>query len=219
MAVAAPRWNRLEHDERRAQILACARRLFSERHYGAVSTEQIALEAGVTRGLLHHYFGTKRELFLEVVHSMVQPGADVFAGGVSGGGRRQALAQGVDRWLDMVERNRGTWLAIVGAQGFGRDPEVEAILEDAREATAERLIALLGDDPRAATPALRALIRAYAGLAEAASLEWLQRGRLNRGQVHDLLLQSLVQLVDHVLPGVERARARPPAPRPRRLSQ
>jgi AcrR family transcriptional regulator len=57
----------LEHDERRAQILACARRLFSERHYDAVPTEEIAREAGVARGLLHHYFGTKRELFLSVV--------------------------------------------------------------------------------------------------------------------------------------------------------
>ena len=42
-----PRWQRLEHDERRGQILACARRLFSERNYAAVSTSEIAREAGV----------------------------------------------------------------------------------------------------------------------------------------------------------------------------
>ena len=33
----------------------------------------VAREAGVTRGLLHHYFGTKRELYLEVVRCMVTP--------------------------------------------------------------------------------------------------------------------------------------------------
>src|SRR5437588_12218189 len=71
-AVAAPRWQRLDHDERRAQILACARRLFSERNYDAVSTTDIAREAGVARGLLHHYFGTKRDLYLEVVRDLVR---------------------------------------------------------------------------------------------------------------------------------------------------
>jgi AcrR family transcriptional regulator len=38
----APRWRRLEPDQRRAQILACARRLFGERHYEAVSTTELA---------------------------------------------------------------------------------------------------------------------------------------------------------------------------------
>ena len=33
---------RLDQDERRREILACARRLFSKRHYGAVSTAEIA---------------------------------------------------------------------------------------------------------------------------------------------------------------------------------
>lgn len=75
MATApAPRWQRLTHDERRAQILDCARRLFSERQYDAVSTIEVAREAGVTRGLLHHYFGTKRELYLEVVRTLLRGG-------------------------------------------------------------------------------------------------------------------------------------------------
>ena len=68
---SAPRWRRLEPDERRAQILACARRLFGERHYEAVSTTELARESGVARGLINHYFGTKRELYLEVVRELM----------------------------------------------------------------------------------------------------------------------------------------------------
>ncbi|MGA2927292.1 MAG: helix-turn-helix domain-containing protein, partial [Solirubrobacteraceae bacterium] len=59
------RWQRLEHDQRRSQILACARELFSQRTFTAVSMSEIARDAGVARGLLHHYFGSKRELYLE----------------------------------------------------------------------------------------------------------------------------------------------------------
>jgi AcrR family transcriptional regulator len=99
MATAAPRWARLEHDERRAQILTCARRLFSERHFGAVSAADIARAAGVARGLLHHYFGSKRELYLEVVRSMVRMPLQPVPGELEGRDPEEVLDEGVDRWL------------------------------------------------------------------------------------------------------------------------
>lgn len=197
---AAPRWQRLEYDERRRQILACARRLFSERNYASVSTSEIAREAGVARGLLHHYFGTKRDLYLEVVRSLMRtPSSPV---PLPGSDLATVIDEGAERWLTMLERNRGTWLAAVGARGLGHDPEVEAILEQAREQTAERLIeALPGCEP---TPQLRAVMRAYSGFAEAASVEWLQRGRLTREQTHAALVQGFLSIVGEVLPAVER---------------
>ena len=81
----SPRWQRLDHDERRSQILACARRLFSERNYAAGLDRRDRREAGVARGLLHHYFGTKRELYLEVVR---EPGADALEPGPAAGAGR-----------------------------------------------------------------------------------------------------------------------------------
>jgi AcrR family transcriptional regulator len=202
-----PRFTRLEHDERRAQILSCARRLFSGHHYGEVSLAYVAREAGVTRGLLHHYFGTKRELYVEVVRSMVTPPADLLADDrLPAGDRDLVLRHAVDLYLDAVRANRETWLATVGAQGFGRDAEVEAVLEEAREATAARVIELVRPDARPSAE-LRAAIRAYAGLAEAASIDWLQRGRLTRAQLHELLFGSLVAIVDEVVPVVEERRA------------
>jgi AcrR family transcriptional regulator len=195
MSAAAPRWTRLDHDERREQILAAARRLFSQRPPGEVTTTEIAREAGVARGLLHHYFGGKRELYLAVLRTMLRypvlPEAE-----------HGDPTAGLDRWLTMVERNREAWLAAMGAQGLGRDPEVEAILEEAREAAVARLAhELAPDDPD--RPELRAVLRAYGGLAETASVEWLVRGRLTRAQVRELLVQSLTTLVRDVLPAVE----------------
>jgi AcrR family transcriptional regulator len=206
-----PRWQRLEHDERRRQILACASRLFSERNYASVSTSEIAAEAGVARGLLHHYFGTKRELYLEVVRSMMRTPSNPVPRRLNGT-RRQiredeiepVIAESVDRWLTMLERNRGTWLAAIGGRGLGHDPEVEAILDDAREHAADRLIESLQTyDPAQAPAPLRASVRAYGGFAEAASLEWLQRGRLTREQTHALLVQGFLSIVRDVIPAVQ----------------
>ena len=207
MAAAAPRWNRLEHDERRAQILACARRLFSERHFGAVSTIEIARAAGVARGLIHHYFGTKRDLYLEAVRSMVSMPLQPVPTELDGRDPEQLLAEGVDRWLEMLSRNRETWIAARGAQGFGRDADVEAILEEAREGAVDQVIEALrpGTDPAAAPGELRAVARAYAGLAEATSLEWLQHGRLTRNQARALLYESFIAVFRQVLDAVETA--------------
>jgi AcrR family transcriptional regulator len=95
----APRWQRLERDERREQILACARRLFSERSYATVSTSEIAAAAGVARGLLHHYFGTKRELYLEVVRTMVGTPPTPIPRAGSGEHLEAAIGEAADRWL------------------------------------------------------------------------------------------------------------------------
>jgi AcrR family transcriptional regulator len=201
-----PRRTRLETDERRRQILACARRLFSERHYGAVSTAEIAAEAGVARGLLHHYFGSKRGLYLDVVRSMFVVPDDLFAPAREGAGSSETLAAAVDRWLGMAERNRETFLVAAGAQGFGRDPELEAIIETARERTADRVIELLRPgDPADVSTALRALVLAYGGMVQTATLDWLENGRLRREQVRELLVGGLVALEREVLPRVERA--------------
>src|SRR5436305_2651380 len=50
----------------RAAMTAAGRRLFAQRGYAAVATEEIVREAGVTRGALYHHFAGKEELFAAV---------------------------------------------------------------------------------------------------------------------------------------------------------
>lgn len=51
---------------RREQVLAAALALFCEHGYAATSTRRIAEAAGVTEGLIFHYFATKEALLLEL---------------------------------------------------------------------------------------------------------------------------------------------------------
>ena len=55
--MSPPRYSRLDPEHRREQILDAADWLFAERAYDAVSIEDVAKAAGVTRGLVHHDFG------------------------------------------------------------------------------------------------------------------------------------------------------------------
>lgn len=202
---AATRRRRLEPDARREQILDCAVRLFGERPYPAVSTSDIAHEAGVARGLLNHYFGTKRELYLEVVRELMQTPANPVPRQAPDRPLESIIDESVERWLTMLERNRGTWLAAIGAGGLGRDPEVEAILDEAREHAADLLLAAARrGKPGRAPKELRAAMRAYSGFAEAASVQWLEHRRLNRQQVHTLLVRGFLTIVRDVAPAVTR---------------
>jgi AcrR family transcriptional regulator len=166
--------------------------------------EAVASEAGVARGLVNHYFGTKHELYLAVIRQMFRGGEPPVPEYRQGATTADRLEESVDRWLDMVERNRDTWLAALGAEGLGHDAEVERILERVRESAVDNIIEILGVGPAAdASPQLRGVLKSYGGLAEAATREWLRAGRFTREQIHVFLSATLMRLVDDVLPLLE----------------
>lgn len=200
-------WERLGPDERRAQILLCARRLFAQQSFGAVSMEEIALAAGVRRGLLHHYFGSKRDLYVEVVRDMLSSFGRSFPALPPTDGRaldlERVVRTHVAHWLDVVKENAEHWFAIVGAEGFGRDPDVERLVEKARDTSVEAIIATL--DLSDVADELRVVLRGYSGFADVITREWLKRRSISRPQAEALLSTTLLSLVRDVTPAVQAA--------------
>jgi AcrR family transcriptional regulator len=198
--VVAERGRRLEPDERREQILSCAVRLFGRRPYAEVSTTDIANAAGVARGLINHYFGTKKGLFIEAVRVLVTIPA-VAVEQLPEGDLATRVDASVTWFLDVVSRHSTSWLAAVDGGGVGRDPDVQRVLAEADEIAAESILVAVGlagvEEHR---DELRAMIRAYCGLAKATAREWLERGALDRAQVHALLATMLITLVQDVFP-------------------
>lgn len=198
-AAELPRWRRLEPDARREQILECAMRLFGERPYASVSTTDIAREAGVARGLLNHYFGTKRDLYLEVVRTLVRL-PDLDAAIVATGPLKTRVQRSVEWFLDVVSVHALAFVAVTGAEGVGDDPEIERILAAADDAAARKVLETVGLSADVAEH--RAVVRAYGGLVKAAVREWVRAETLTREQVQLLLSQALITIVRDVLPQV-----------------
>jgi len=85
----------------RATLVATARRLFAERGYGAVGTEEIVRESGVTRGALYHHFADKQRLFRAVVEQVERELADkVGAAALEATDPLDALRRGAAVFLD-----------------------------------------------------------------------------------------------------------------------
>ena len=199
---AAPGRRRLEPDIRRGQILACAVRLFGERPYAEVSTTDIARAAGVARGLINHYFGTKKDLYLEVIRVMLTI-PEVAVQGLPAGDLRTRVDASVSWFLDVVSRHSTSWLAAATAAGTGRDVDVERVLAEAEDTAADYVLIAVGlAEVAEHREELRGMIRAYVGLATATAKEWLNRDALTRAQVHLLLATTLLAIVEQVFPKV-----------------
>jgi AcrR family transcriptional regulator len=197
----------MDPDARRDQILRVAARLFSRRAYSEVSISDIATEAGTARGLLHHYFGSKRELYLEVVRIAAR--APLGSQPPEALGTAQAWTTAVDSFLDAVERNPTQWLNAANAVGPERDDEVAAILDEAREILADQTLVAIGLGDRAGDPAVRAFARAWGGFVQELTVEWAGRGRIDRERVRRAMLATLPLLVERVLPLISDASSRP----------
>ncbi|WP_141012997.1 TetR/AcrR family transcriptional regulator [Nocardioides sambongensis] len=199
MTTAVPPRRRLDPDERREQILQAAERLFAERPYAQVSTTRIAQEAGVARGLLNHYFGDKRALYLEVVRraSLLPEFGDA---PLPRGSLEERVEVAVTWFLGSITRQRASYLTVRAAEGVGEDAETRAILDQAQDIAAGRVLEMVGGDP--GDRAARAVVRAYGELARGAIREWSREENLSRPQAHLLLSRALLTIVRDVLPGL-----------------
>ncbi|MFA1547642.1 TetR/AcrR family transcriptional regulator [Actinomadura chokoriensis] len=195
-------YQRLSPDERRAQILDIARRMFTELPYAEVSTAAIARETGVQRGLIHYYFGTKRELFLKVVQGLTASAAMQAPPPDDRLTLPESVELLVNLFLDTAEQNATTWFAALDAEGFGQDPELLRIVNRFKDEAVKHMLAVLRvPEP---TETLRAVLRTYSGLVDAATRQWLQEKTLDREQVHTLLARSLLTMVSDIGPALEK---------------
>ncbi|MCI0634427.1 MAG: TetR/AcrR family transcriptional regulator [Actinobacteria bacterium] len=183
---------RLTVDERRQRLLRLGRRLFSKTRYDALSIDEVAAAAGVSKGLLYHYFRSKRDYYLETVRDGVDEIRKVTAPDPALP-PLERLNACIDAYLAWVEANGALYSAVLRS-GVGLDREIQAIVESYRETVAGWFLPALGiTRPR---PALRTALRAGVGAVEGASQEWLVRGGVDRPALRKMLAATLATLLE-----------------------
>ncbi|MFD9074552.1 TetR/AcrR family transcriptional regulator [Streptomyces lasiicapitis] len=186
---------RLSTQERREQLLTVGARLFAQNPYDDVWIEQVAEIAGVSRGLLYHYFPTKRDFFAAVVRresermlrlTSAEPGLPV----------REQLGVGLEAFLGYVEGHAQGFRAFHTAAAAG-DPVVREVYREGLAAQERQILAALAADPETAPltaelPAVRLAVRGWLAFMVAVCLEWLAERELTRAQVRDLCARALL---------------------------
>jgi AcrR family transcriptional regulator len=189
---------RLSSDERREHLLHVGVELVGRHGTADISIEEIARAAGVSKGLLYHYFPTKTDFFVAVL-ARSQAEMDRELARDPDLSPLEQFDHNLDGFLGFVEAHAEGYLAVVNARG--REPRVQQLVEERRRRRVEELVALaaaLDGVPRdvARTPLLVAAIEGWIGFTEGVIIRWLHDLELSREEVHDLLRAVLLQVLD-----------------------
>src|SRR4051794_37644977 len=93
-------------DNTREDVLAAARELFAQRGLRATTMRAVAAQAGVNPAMIHHYFGTKEQLFVAALAMPIDPAAEVAR--LVAAGPRDQLGDRVVRFFVETWRNPAT---------------------------------------------------------------------------------------------------------------
>jgi len=183
---------RLEVEERRRQLLALGMELFSQRTYDDVSIDELAQEAGISKGLLYHYFPSKRHLYVETVREAARQLLERTAT-PEAMDPVERLRAGLDAYVDYVARHGKPYQSLLRS-GVGADEEVTKIVDATRDAFCARLVEAAPDDARG--PLVRVALRGWVGFVESATLEWLdQKRKIDRTALRDVMMKVLLEAV------------------------
>src|SRR6476619_3589113 len=139
-AVARPRRRvRLDNDERRAQLLALARTAFSARSYDDVSIDDLAREAKISKGLLYHYFPTKRDLYVAGLREIAEELVLTLPSVPRELPPAERVGRSLDAYLDFVTEHSRAYVSLLRG-GIGSDPEVAAVITGVRKRLAESFL-------------------------------------------------------------------------------
>jgi AcrR family transcriptional regulator len=183
-------WRRVE------RILTASQRLFSTQAYDEIAIEDLAAAAGMSKGLLYHYFESKRDLYVATVAHVLRQMAHFTDFSPD-------LHAGLSQMLSLFEQSPGL-AKLVLRGGVGVDREVEGLLDAYRQQQLQRLfrgLGSLGDFADASTDAAGAQalvvlgLRGWLGLLDEVCLHWVQQPDVTREQVVRFLELSLQAIV------------------------
>ena len=199
--VATPAYSRLDVDERRRQLLDASARIFTERRYDEVSMSEIAAEAGISKGLLYHYFTNKQELFRATLEDAardiamrIEPDAALPPA--------ERVRASVDAYLEWIEAHEAGYVRLI--EDVGSVSDIRELVERVREDTAVLIAtqAVQSEPPRALVSAALGWLWFMDGVC----LDWLARRHMTRDQVRDMLLAVLfgaIMAASSVEPAIE----------------
>jgi AcrR family transcriptional regulator len=189
--MVAPRRVRLQIDERRAQLLELGIRLFSTHSYDDISIDDVAEAAGISKGLLYHYFQGKREFYVEVIREaslqlrrLTEPDPTLPPAA--------RLRAAVDAHLNYVH-DHGPVYGAIYRSGVAIAPEVSVILEEHREVIMQYFLRDLRVSKP--SPVLRAALRAWIAMMEGASLDFIAHPEIGRDALRELVIAGYAAML------------------------
>jgi len=187
---------RLPRVEREQQMLTAAHELFAERGYAAVTMDDVAAAAGITKPLLYNYFGNKERLYLACMQPAGEALVSTVVRAVAGTtNAADALDAGLRSFFAFLAEDRAAWRVLFD-ETLPRGGEVAERVAEYRERIAqlvgETLLAQLPERQRGrASTEVSAISIAVLGAAEALGRWWLRSDATSSEDAAEMLIDTL----------------------------
>ncbi len=188
VSLSQPAYSRLDVEERRRRLLEMGTELFTRHSYDELSMADIARHAGISKGLMYHYFPSKRDYFVATLQQAATELAAVVEPSGTGTPLEQLTAS-VDAWLTWIDANAEAYAKLMqSATSVG---EVRELIEGIREATAQRILDGLSPDSEP-PPAVRSAVKGWLWFMDGVLLDWVAHRDIGRSALRDQLLGTLL---------------------------
>ena len=180
---------RLNPETRRAQLIDLGVEMLATRRLDELSVELIAKAAGISRGLLFHYFPSKQDFHLEVARAAAaemirRTEPDTSQTPV------EALRGALTSFMDYVEENPDNYKSLVRGAASG-DAQMRAIFDETRSTMAQRLLDVLASMGLEVTPRMNLAIAGWVAYVEECVVRWIDTRTVGRDELLEMLTKSL----------------------------
>jgi AcrR family transcriptional regulator len=195
---------RLDPRRRKEQLLDLGVEQLSVRRLDDLSIDTLAEVAGISRGLLYHYFSNKRDFHLAVLRRMADQVIAITAP-TDDLPPLEQMVRSLEAFVDFVSANRESYVSFVRAAAAG-DEEFHRIYEEARAALTDRIFDHAGEEVLAEmgvvdSPAVRLMVRGWSASVEDVVLSWLDDDRrIDKNELLEMLASSLPAIASVVSP-------------------
>lgn len=173
-------------EARRDHLLAFGRAHFAAHAYDTMSMDAIAERAGVSKGLLYHYFGGQRGFYMETVRAVTDEVIAVIEP-PTGVSFEEAFRAMVTSFAGYVQDNGPIYQALVRG-GLGSDTEVNALLDRVRVRAHDIIVERLGIvSPSSLT---QIAIYGWVSFVENGAAEWVECQDLSPEVLIDLFVSA-----------------------------
>ncbi|WP_182348143.1 TetR/AcrR family transcriptional regulator [Tomitella gaofuii] len=189
MAAVEEKRTRLSPQARRRQLVTLGVEMLSGRSIDTVSVEELAEKAGVSRGLIFHYFGSKQGYLLAVVRHLSEE-MIAFTDPDPSLPPLEQLSASLAAYLDYVTENRDGYVSLLRGS-TSNDPEMRAVFEYTRGVLTQRVLERVPQIGVEVTPRVELAARGWVAFVEETVISWLREPGVSREELLGLLNWAL----------------------------
>jgi AcrR family transcriptional regulator len=189
----AEKRTRLDPAARRAQLIELGVEMLATRTLDELSVEEIAQKAGISRGLLFHYFSSKQDFHVEVARAAAgelirrtEPDPQLPP--------LEALRGALAAFMDYVAENPDNYKSLVRGAASG-DSDMRAIFDDTRSTMAGRIVSVLAELGLPLGPRAELAVHGWVAFVEECVIRSIDDGMRERDALLEMLAKALPAVV------------------------